>query len=92
MEFDNETEIFLPSIFGLVEDQVEWTYWNYIHLILLKFEPATITLDFAIAMPNAEHDQLPNMVRMGYRFRYKQHCKESWLSCKFQKPRLRMQC
>ncbi|KAF1740461.1 hypothetical protein MXB_5196 [Myxobolus squamalis] len=96
MAFDDKTELFVPIFFGLVENRSKWIYLNFFHIILvsteLKFELASITLDFERAMLNAVRDHLPNTVRVGRLFQYKQALKESWPSYEFQKPRLCMQC
>jgi hypothetical protein len=74
--YDDETELYVPIVYCLVEDKMEWTYWHFVHLVLiatdLKFDPATITSDFERPLFKAIKDQLPNATRIGCFFHFTQ--------------------
>lgn len=76
MAFDDETELFVPIVYSLVQNKHEWTYWNFLNLVLIgtemKFDPQTITMDFEKALQNAVKDQFPCANRIGCLFHFKQ--------------------
>jgi hypothetical protein len=76
MIYDDETELYVPIVYSLVENKNEWTYWHLIHLVLvaceLKFDPMTITTDFERPLMNAIKDQLRDAQQIGCLFHFKQ--------------------
>jgi hypothetical protein len=57
MAFDDETNLYVPIVFALVQNKSVWTYWHFLNLVLFttefKFDPETITTDFEFVMITA---------------------------------------
>jgi hypothetical protein len=54
MVSDDETDLFVPIVYLLVDAKAAWTYWNFFNLVLImtetKFDPSMITCDFEKAL------------------------------------------
>jgi hypothetical protein len=76
MIYDDETDLYVPAVYFLLDNKSQWTYWHAIHFILVetetKFHPLTVTTDFEKALLNAVKEQLPNAHRVGCLFHFKQ--------------------
>jgi hypothetical protein len=76
MVYDDETGLYVPIVYTLLQDKTQWTYWHMLHLILVatecKFEPSAITIDFEPALLNAIKEQFPSTARIGCLFHFKQ--------------------
>jgi hypothetical protein len=75
MAFDDETELYVPIVFALVENKSSWTYWHFIHLVIVatecKFEPVTMMTDFERPMITAIKEQMPRTTHLGCFFHFK---------------------
>ncbi|KII66998.1 hypothetical protein RF11_13656 [Thelohanellus kitauei] len=64
MVFDDETDLYVPVIYCLVQNKNEWTFWHFFHFIIvatnMKFNPACIVADFERGLMNSIRDQFPN--------------------------------
>jgi hypothetical protein len=76
MVYDDETDIYVPVVYFLLDNKCQWTYWHALHFVLVetetKFYLSTITSDFEISLLNAIKEQLPNTHRIGCLFHFKQ--------------------
>jgi hypothetical protein len=76
MIYDDETDLYVPAVYILLDNKSQWTYWHALHFILVetetKFNPLTVTTDFEQALLNAVKEQLPNAHRVGCLFHFKQ--------------------
>jgi MULE transposase domain len=76
MVYDDETNIYVPAVYILLDNKNQWAYWHALHIVLVETEtklyPATITCDFEMALLNALKEQLPNASIVGCLFHFKQ--------------------
>lgn len=76
MAYDDETELYIPIIFSLLQNSDDWSYWHFLHLCLiatdLKLDPSTITTDFEKPLLKAVNDQFPEATRVGCLFHFMQ--------------------
>eukprot|EP00733_Pompholyxophrys_punicea_P001808 Pompholyxophrys_punicea_v1_NODE_1050_length_1012_cov_8.280042.p1 type:complete len:163 gc:universal NODE_1050_length_1012_cov_8.280042:292-780(+) len=64
MVFDEASDLYIPVVYGLLQDKKEWSYWNFLHLVIVssdvKFNPPTIRVDFEKGEIGALKDQFPD--------------------------------
>ena len=72
--YDDETDLYLPAVFGLLEGKTSWDYWHFLHQIFVmtgtKFAPSTFTCDFEAAMIQAVREQCPETKIVGCLFHF----------------------
>ena len=76
MVYDDETDLYLPIVFALMQDKSTWSYWHFIHLCFVlsntKLLPSTITCDFEKALISSCREQFPKVQIIGCLFHFKQ--------------------
>jgi hypothetical protein len=76
MIMDDETDLFIPVVYCLVDNKSQWTYWHFFHYVLVvtetRFYPKTVTCDFEKPLIRAIKEQFPQTVIVGCLFHFKQ--------------------
>ena len=76
MVFDDETDMYIPILFCLMEERKTWSYWHFLHFAVVlsdtKLNPSTITTDFEKALILACKEQFSKAHLVGCLFHFKQ--------------------
>eukprot|EP00732_Lithocolla_globosa_P002794 Lithocolla_globosa_v1_NODE_1957_length_2240_cov_8.177117.p1 type:complete len:507 gc:universal NODE_1957_length_2240_cov_8.177117:586-2106(+) len=84
MVYDHATEVYVPVVYGLVDNKMENTYWHFCHFVVVisdfKFEPATTGIDFEKGWINAVRSQFPKTKVIGCLFHFKQALRRKMLA------------
>ena len=93
MTLDDETNLFVPVVFGLLDNKTSWAFWHYLHAIFVetetKFNPAVVVSDFEAALLQAIDEQLPSARRVGCLFHFKQALRRKMVKMNFAETSIR---
>ena len=85
--FDDETDLYLPVVFGLLEGKTSWDYWHFLRQIFVmtetKFAPSTLVCDFESALIQAVKEQCPDANIIGCLFHFKQAMRRKLVEMRF---------
>ena len=76
MIYDDDTDLYVPVMFFLVDNKKQWTYWHVIHCLFVlteaNLDPASFTTDFELALVKAISEQFKGVKQYGCSFHFKQ--------------------
>lgn len=94
MLFEDETSMYIPIIYCLIQDNSSWTYWHVIHLVIVlsdtKLNPKTITCDFEKALLKSCSEQFPDAYIVGCLFHFKQALRRQMIKIKIKKKEIHL--
>jgi hypothetical protein len=77
---DDETELNVPVVYGLVDSKETWTYWHLFHLCSVladcRMDPKYITSDFEGSIIQATKEYFPKAIHIGCDFHMKRAIKK----------------